>query len=189
MKSFKDYLKENSEDSLIFHKGMKNPPSHINNIELKSWTPPGDWKTVSGQDHSIKEPEMKVPEGKKAASGLIMHEPDGRIWLMKPTNSFGGYKHTFPKGRIEKGLHPQANAIKEAFEETGLKGRITGHAGDAEGDTSVTRYYHAIRETGNPLDHDKAETEAVALVHPRNFHKFLNKSRDIEFSKKHLGMP
>lgn len=186
MKTFNQY--KDSEKSIVFHKGMKDNIEHVNNIPFKSFKAPDDWNKVSGQDHSINEPKMVLPKDKKAASGLIMHEPDGRVWLTKPTNEYGGYKHTFPKGKVDKGLNMQANAIKEAHEETGLKGRITGHAGDAEGDTSVTRYYHAVRESGHPLEHGW-ESEAVVLAHPKHLHKFLNRERDLNFAHEHLGTP
>jgi len=185
MKSFKTLLKESVAPPVTFHKKMDPVPEGIGGKPFRSWHPPLDWSKVEGQNHAIKEPPLPKVAGKKLASGLVMHEPDGRVWLAKPANAFGGYKHTFPKGKVEPGLHPQANAIKEAFEETGLKGKITGHAGDAEGDTSITRYYHATRESGHPLDHGW-ESEGVSLVHPDHLHKFLNRSRDRKFAQDKL---
>jgi ADP-ribose pyrophosphatase YjhB (NUDIX family) len=180
MKTFKEFLIEESSvpESLHFHKGMKDMPKELNGKEFKSWTPPKEheWNNVEGQDHSINEPPLPKG-GKPVVSGLLMHENDGRVWLVKPTKGFGGYNHTFPKGGLEKGLHPQANAIKEAYEESGLKGKITGFAGDREGHARHTRYYHAVREGGHPLDHGW-ESEGVSLVHPKNFHKYLNTDAD-----------
>ncbi|WP_374121813.1 MULTISPECIES: NUDIX domain-containing protein [Burkholderiaceae] len=45
---------------------------------------------------------------------------------MRPSNGYAGYTATFPKGRVEKGLPRQANAIREAYEKAGLKVEITG---------------------------------------------------------------
>lgn len=55
--------------TILFKKGMKNIPDHINNIPLKSWKPPTDWNNASGQDHSIKEPPMPKTN-KHLSSGL-----------------------------------------------------------------------------------------------------------------------
>jgi ADP-ribose pyrophosphatase YjhB (NUDIX family) len=84
----------------------------------------------------------------------VIREKDGRVWLMRPSKGFGGYDQTFPKGGLEDGLTPQENAIKEAYEETGLKVKITGFAGDHEGDTTVSRFYFAEREGGDPAAPD-----------------------------------
>lgn len=37
-----------------------------------------------------------------------------------PSNAFGGYRATFPKGKREPGLSLEQTAIKETFEEAGL---------------------------------------------------------------------
>jgi hypothetical protein len=86
---------------------------------------------VEGQDHAIEEPEFVVPKGKTPSSGVVIREPDGRVWLVQPRGAFGGYDGTFPKGGVEEGLSLQANAIKEAYEESGLKVRIVGHPATA----------------------------------------------------------
>lgn len=186
MKHLRDIISENEHEDMHFAKGQKTIQPSLNGVDFKSYKPPKDWSNVSGQDHSIKEPPIHNPHGLNVSTGLVMHEPDGRVWLAKPANAYGGYKHTFPKGGLEKGLHPQANAIKEAYEETGLKGRITGHAGDAEGTTSITRYYHATREAGDPREHGW-ESEGVVLAHPDNLHKYLNMPRDKKFAREKLG--
>jgi len=56
----------------------------------------------------------------------VIVEPDGRVWVVRPSNGYAGYTATFPKGRVEKGLPRQANAIREAYEKAGLKVEITG---------------------------------------------------------------
>jgi ADP-ribose pyrophosphatase YjhB (NUDIX family) len=180
---FKNFIKNHQVDSY----DKNSNPTELNGMKFSSWKPPVDneWNYVSGQNHEINEPPLPKTS-KKIATGLLMHEPDGRVWIVKPTNEFGGYKHTFPKGKLEPNLHPQANAIKETFEESGLKGKITGFAGDHEGDTSLTRYYHAVREGGTPKDHGW-ESEKVLAVHPSILHKYLNRTRDQKISNQHLG--
>jgi 8-oxo-dGTP pyrophosphatase MutT (NUDIX family) len=161
----------------------------LNGVELKPWTPPKDnagWAKVDGQNPDIGETPLNA-KGKRPGAGVLITEPDGRVWLVKPTKGYGGYEYTFPKGGQDpgEGLSLQATAIKEAYEESGLKVRITGVAGDFEGDTSVARYYHAVREDGRPADHGW-ESEAVVLVPKDQLDLYLNKSRDKSIATQHL---
>jgi 8-oxo-dGTP pyrophosphatase MutT (NUDIX family) len=168
-----------------FKEGDPDPPD-LHGVPFKPFKPPADWSKVEGQA-DISEPPLNS-KGKKVGAGLLMREPDGRVWIIKPTNAYGGYKYTFPKGGREKGHSLQATAIKEAFEESGLKGRIVGHAGDYEGDTSMTRYYHAVREGGTPTGHGW-ESEGVSLVPHHQLHAFLNRGRDRKIASEHLMPP
>ena len=175
-----------SDEVVTYTKGGTITDPDLNGIPLKPWKPPADddWVNVEGQMPGLVEPPL-VTKGKKAGAGVLIVEPDGRVWLAKPKGAYGGYKHTFPKGSQEKGLNLQANAIKEAYEETGLKVRITGFAGDFEGDTSVARYYTAVRTGGTPLDHGW-ESEAVVLAPKGKLGQFLNKQRDKDIAAAHL---
>jgi ADP-ribose pyrophosphatase YjhB (NUDIX family) len=112
------------------------------------------WKDKDGREHS---------KQKHLSTGVLIVEPDGRVWITKPTNEYGGYQHTFPKGTVEPGIPLQANAIKEAWEETGLKVKIVGVLGDHERDTSVARLYVAQREGGTPSDMGW-ESQAIKLA-------------------------
>lgn len=135
--------------------GVALPVATLNGVPLQSWHAPREphaWQAIDGQQQ-LGEPELAIAtSGRKLASGLVMREPDGRVWLVSPTNAFGGYQTTFPKGRVEPGLSPQANAIREAWEESGLKARIIAWLGDVDRTTTRTRYYLAQREAGSPAD-------------------------------------
>lgn len=152
-------------------------PASINGVPLTRWkdhprTTEG-WDYVDGVNDDLHEPPFHLPDGKHASSGVIIEEPDGRIWMISPTNQFGGYEATFPKGTAEPELSLQANAIKEAFEESGLKVEITGFIGDFERTTSVARMYKARRIGGSPV-HMGWETQAVHLVPKDKMYKLLN---------------
>jgi ADP-ribose pyrophosphatase YjhB (NUDIX family) len=125
----------------------------------------------------LDEPVMHLKQGLKPASGCIIKEPDGRVWLVSPTNQFGGYKNTFPKGKIEDEMSWQANAIKEVFEESGLKVKIVGYACDVDRTSSVTRYYHAVRVGGTPADVGW-ESQAAHLVPESDLHLYLDSEAD-----------
>jgi 8-oxo-dGTP pyrophosphatase MutT (NUDIX family) len=111
------------------------------------------------------------------ASGVVIEEKDGRVWLIHPTNAYGGYEASFPKGGVEKGLSLQASACKEAWEESGLKVRITGFLMDVERTTSKARFYRAERVGGDPTDCGW-ESEAVSLVPRSHLYDLLNMHTD-----------
>ena len=166
----------------------RNHPKHagqlLNGIPLKSASP-GFW--VGKKD--IPEPPLPAlnsflrPDGRlmplKQSSGVIIMEKDNRIWLVKPANNFGGYEATFPKGQVEDGLTLQQNAMKEAFEESGLQVEITGYLGDFEGTTSSTRYYMARRVGGAPWA-AHWESEKVMLAPIASARRLLNMPRDLK---------
>jgi len=144
-------------------------PESLNGTGIAPWkgapTRTAEWLHVNGQAQ-LSEPAMTPKAGKKMSAGVVTIDPDGRFWAVAPTNSFGNYKVTFPKGTIDNDMTPQASAIKEAFEESGLQVEITDFLGDFERSTSVTRYYMAKRVGGDPATMGW-ESQAVLLI-PKN---------------------
>lgn len=65
------------------------------------------------------------------AAGVVVEKVGGRFWFVAPSNAFGGYLATFPQGCIEGGVSRQASVIREAYEEAGLKVKITGFLADS----------------------------------------------------------
>ncbi len=143
-------------------------PSSLNGIALSDWVDPprnpSDWAAlVTLACGPFEEPPMPSAPGKSAASGVVVLEGDGRVWVVSPSNAFGGYQNTFPKGKLEPGMNLRANALKEAFEESGLQVALTGFLCDAVRSTTVTRYYTARRLGGHPGAMGW-ESQAVHLV-------------------------
>ena len=160
-------------------------PAKLNGIAFAPWsdhpqTEEG-WDYVDGQMDDLDEPPLKTVNGKPPASGVVIEESDGRVWIVHPTNQFAGYEATFPKGHAEPGLSLQANAIKEAFEESGLKVEITGLIGDVERTGTVTRYYRAKRVGGSPVEMGW-ESQAVSLVPKDEVGDLVNSSPDKKLS-------
>jgi 8-oxo-dGTP pyrophosphatase MutT (NUDIX family) len=111
----------------------------------------------------VDEPPYVLPAGMAAAAGAVVVEEDGRVWLVSPTNRFGGYEATFPKGRVDPGASLRQTAVREAFEESGLLVEISAWLLDARRTQTFTRYYLARRIGGSPAAMGW-ETQAVHLV-------------------------
>lgn len=161
--------------------GGQVPPSELNGIAFVSWsdvpTSVPEWADVPGQNLQLDEPEFKCPRYLRAAAGVVIEEDDGRVWLVSPTNAFGGYRNTFPKGRLDEGLRLQATAIKEAYEESGLRVRIDGWVGDFPRSQTYTRFYRARRVGGTPANMGW-ESQAVHLVPWGDLSGLLNVETD-----------
>ncbi len=165
----------------IFVPGGKVPTA-INGVEIRAWidhpNSTQDWNASELLMPMLDEPPISK-SSLAIASGVVIVEPDGRIWMVSPTNKFGGYETTFPKGkRDDKNLSLQANAIKEGFEESGLKVRITGYLGDFKRTTSITRLYLAERVSGKPTNMGW-ESQAVKLVPPTEWESLLKSPSDL----------
>ena len=141
-------------------------PAVLNNVPFAPWldlpASNADWQTVAGQA-AIDEPPFVVPAAFAPAAGVVIQEDDGRVWAVAPSNRFGGYDATFPKGRVDPDISLQATAIREAFEESGLRVQIVRHLIDCRRTQTMTRYYLARRLGGNPALMGW-ESQAVLLV-------------------------
>lgn len=99
--------------------------------------------------------------------------------MVSPTNKFGNYENDIPQRETRRQkLSLQANAIKEGFEESGLKVRITGYLGDFKRTTSITRLYLAERVSGKPTNMGW-ESQAVKLVPPSEWKSSLKNTSDL----------
>ena len=135
-----------------------------------------DWVRFAHELPAVAEPPFPATD-KRRTSGLVIIEPDRRIWLVHPTNQFGGVEATFPKGRLEPGLTLAANAVKEGWEESGLDARPLEWLCDIERTKTITRYYLAFRAAGTPDDMGW-ERQAVSLVPADQLAAFLNRPND-----------
>ena len=141
-------------------------PPLLNNVPFAPWidvpATNAQWFDVPGQA-DIAEPPFDLPPSKSPAAGVVIVEDDGRVWAVSPSNRFGGYESTFPKGRVDPGVNLQATAIREAFEESGLRVEILAHLVDCARTLTYTRFYLARRVGGNPALMGW-ESQAVHLV-------------------------
>lgn len=140
-------------------------PQALNGISFSTWAnPPStseEWESTAKASR-VSEPVFHLPKGMASAAGVVIQERDGRVWMVCPTNQFGGYEVTFPKGRTD-GKSLQATALVEAFEETGLRVRLVRHLIDLNRTQTYTRYYLAERIGGTPSEMGW-ESQCVMLV-------------------------
>lgn len=156
-------------------------PLELNGVAITPWKDQpisdSEWNSLDlfiPADDEPPFPKSQLP----LATGVVTVEPDGRFWLVSPTNGYGGYETTFAKGKLDGSkITPQSNAIKEAAEESGLKVKITGYLGDFKRTTSMTRLYLAERVGGDPCDMGW-ESQAVRLVPLADLPQFLQAQTD-----------
>lgn len=154
-------------------------PAQLHGVPIVSWqdapTSDAGWEALASQS-AIAEPPFVAPAGYRKSAGVVVREPDGRYWVVAPSNAYGGYPATFPKGKLE-GKSAQATALVETFEESGLRVRLLAHLTDVKRSTSYTRYYLAERLGGNPAEMGW-ESQAVMLVPSAHLYQVLTNKND-----------
>ena len=141
-------------------------PSVLNEVPVapaRHRSGPMEWAELVKSSSGATSPPLVSKHGKKLAAGAVILEPDGRMWMSQPTNAYGGYVRTFPKGTLEPGYSLEATAAKEVFEETGLLVEIEGFLVDCDRTLSVARFFLARRIGGSPSAMGW-ETQGVWLV-------------------------
>ncbi len=153
-------------------------PDELNGIAMTPWEAPTtleEWQNVAGQNPNLDE----FADRRVKKAGTVVVEPDGRVWIIESTNHFTGAR-TFPKGTVDDGLSLQATAIKETYEETGLRVEIVAHLTDFRQNTGKpkTRYYLARRTGGTPTAMGW-ETQGVYLIPGNELGNTLKTARDL----------
>lgn len=165
-------------------------PPRIGTVSVAPWrkvpTSSVGWETLV-QGIRFDEPSMPTAVGRKPSAGTITIESDGCVWVVAPSNGFGGYARTFPKGKTGT-MSPHATAIKETYEESGLQVELLGFLCDSIRTTSVTRYYIARRIGGNPAAMGW-ESQGVLLVPRAQLASVITHPNDQPIVKRILAYP
>lgn len=175
-------------DETHWETGKAQPGTSLNGIDFTP-APPKFWEKAKDVDVGEPAPLKKIDR-----VSVMIQEPDGRIWIVQPTNAYGNRKYTLAGGGVEKGLTDQQNALKEVWEETGLQVEITGHLGDFEDSNNGNngRLYIGKRVGGAPWDakvesfiinkktgQPAAESETISLVTPEKAAELLHRTDDL----------
>lgn len=155
-------------------------PESVGDIPVSHWRTASDnihvWNDMA-KDVDFSEPAFSPPAHLKRSAGVVVIEQDERVWVVAPSNAFGGYTATFPKGRVEEGMSLRSTALREAYEESGLLVRLQGFLIDVPRSTTYTRYYLARRIGGDPAQMGW-ESQAVMLVPKARLNDILTNSND-----------
>jgi ADP-ribose pyrophosphatase YjhB (NUDIX family) len=144
-------------------------PPALCGIPMQMATLPSHGYCLAGlAGDGTQDPEWAMPAGQPdltRKAGAIVVEPDGRIWVIEPTNHYWGTVASFPKGTLDDKTCPRLTALREVFEETGLVVQLGEHLADVQREDAVVRLYRARRVSGRPVDMGW-ECQSVRLVPP-----------------------
>jgi ADP-ribose pyrophosphatase YjhB (NUDIX family) len=112
----------------------------------------------------------EAKKGLRLTAGVVMVEPDGRMWLLAPRNKFAGYENTWIKGGVDAGETAADAAVREMMEEAGFSVELDRYLGDYVNtdQTGIARMYVGHRTGGGPLWAHPNETYEVRLVSPED---------------------
>ena len=74
----------------------------------------------------------KAVKPKLYAGGIVVRVEDGKARVLIVTARNNRKRWVLPKGRVEKGETPDAAALREVREESGVTGRLLGHVAHVE---------------------------------------------------------
>lgn len=95
----------------------------------------------------------------KAFGGVVVNAQK-QVLLKEPRNHFDGYVWTFPKGRPDEGETPEATALREVREETGVEARIIGRIPGSFAGGVTENVFFLMAPDGEGLPFDD-ETRAI----------------------------
>jgi 8-oxo-dGTP pyrophosphatase MutT (NUDIX family) len=86
---------------------------------------------------------------KKAYGGIVINA-FGQVLLREPAGHLEGVSWTFPKGKQKFGESPERTALREVYEETGVRAEIVAKiSGSFDGPRTSSEYFlmRAVEET------------------------------------------
>ena len=111
-----------------------------------------------------------------SAGGLVIDDR-GCVALVRQRNRRGRWHWTLPKGRIDRGETAEAAAVREVYEESGLRARIVRPIVLHEGSLHFTQFFEMALERDDGR-HD-SETKEVRLVTFSEASNMLRTRRDL----------
>lgn len=120
-----------------------------------------------------------------SAGGLVIDARE-RIALVRQRNRRGRWHWTLPKGRIDRGETVETAALREVYEESGLRARIVRPIVLHEGRFHFTQFFEMTLERDDG-QHDR-ETKEVRLVTFTEAAGMLRGRRDLRVLRRLVEM-
>jgi 8-oxo-dGTP pyrophosphatase MutT (NUDIX family) len=114
---------------------------------------------------------------KWASAGGIVFDRDGRVAVVRQWSRSGRLRWTLPKGKLDRGETAEAAALREVYEETGVRARIVEYLGVYEGKRSHVHFFAMLAVRHDDGAHDE-ETLEVRFVEPRRALSMVRAGRD-----------
>ena len=124
--------------------------------------------------------------GKWGSAGGVVVDANGCVALIRERDRRGRRRWTLPKGRIDPGETPEAAALREVYEESGLRASIVRPIVVHEGRWHFTYYFEMKleRNDGRP----EGGPRAVRLVSVAKATDLLSSARDLRILRRWLEM-
>jgi 8-oxo-dGTP pyrophosphatase MutT (NUDIX family) len=116
-------------------------------------------------------------DAKWFSAGGVVSNDGGEIAIVQQRARGSGWRWTLPKGRIDAGETPAIAALREVYEETGLRARIVRPLGVHEGPRHYTHYFEMTLLADDGV-HD-AETRRVLFVPLDEAARRIDSERDL----------
>jgi 8-oxo-dGTP pyrophosphatase MutT (NUDIX family) len=113
---------------------------------------------------------------KWSSAGGVVFDRDGRVAVVRQWSRSGRLRWTLPKGKLDRGESAEAAALREVYEETGVRARIVEYLGLYEGKRSHVHFFVMV-VVRHDAAHDE-ETLEVRLVELRRALEMVRARRD-----------
>ena len=123
---------------------------------------------------------------KWSSAGGVVIDGRGRIALVRQRDRKRRWRWTLPKGRIDPGETPEAAALREVHEESGLRARIVRPIVLHHGRLHFTYFFEMTLERDEGV-HDR-ETKEVRLVSFVEAAHLLRSRRDLQVLRRLVEM-
>jgi 8-oxo-dGTP pyrophosphatase MutT (NUDIX family) len=110
-----------------------------------------------------------------SAGGIVLNER-GRVAIVLQRDRSWRLGWTLPKGRLDEGETIEAAAVREVYEETGLRVRISAYVGMYQGKRRLTHYFRMRVEKDEGAFED--ETFELRFVKPQKALRMMRSRRD-----------
>lgn len=132
----------------------------------------------------------KAPGGKALAYGGVVISRDGYFLLREVKNHFDGYVWTFAKGRPDKGESPRETALREVWEEMGVRASIlTPIEGEFVGGTTINRFFLMLTDRdGADLSFENRETSGLKWATPEEARRLIGQTTNVKGRERDLAI-